>query len=73
MRSDIIDAAGALNLEVIAGDALNIVALRASEAAAAKLRSAGFDYRRRRLLRRARCHSLERQQIDHADALAALR
>ncbi len=44
LRSDIIDAADALNLEVIAGDALNIVALRASEAAAAKLRSAGFDY-----------------------------
>ena len=44
LRSDIIQAASALNLEVIAGDALNIIALHAPDEAAAKLHRAGFDY-----------------------------
>ena len=43
LRSDIVDSAAKLKLELIAGDALNIVALRASEDAAAKLSAAGFE------------------------------
>jgi len=44
LRRDISNAADALNLEAIAGDALNIMALHAPEEAAARLRGAGFDY-----------------------------
>ena len=43
-KSDITESAQDLNLDVIAGEALNILALRASSEAAAKLRAAGFDY-----------------------------
>lgn len=43
-RSDIVEAAAELNLNLIAGDALNIVALNASEEQAAKLSAAGFEF-----------------------------
>ncbi len=43
-RSSVMATAAALNLDVISGDALNIIALRASEEAAAKLGSAGFRF-----------------------------
>jgi aspartate/methionine/tyrosine aminotransferase len=43
-KSDIAELAQELNVDVIAGDALNIIALRASADAAAQLRAAGFDY-----------------------------
>lgn len=43
-KGGIIETAGERSLDVIAGDALNIVALRASEDAAAVLRGAGFDF-----------------------------
>ena len=43
-RNSVIETAAALNLDVIAGEALNIIALRASEEANAKLRGAGFDF-----------------------------
>ena len=44
LKSEIAASAQDLNIDVIAGDALNIIALRASDDAAAKLRAAGFDY-----------------------------
>lgn len=43
-KGSIIETAGEKSLDVIAGDALNIVALRASEDAAAVLRGAGYDF-----------------------------
>lgn len=44
LKSDIAESARDLNLDAIAGDALNIIALHASGDAAAKLRASGFDY-----------------------------
>ena len=44
LRSSIIKTAADLNLDVIAGDARNIIALQVSEEAAAKLGGAGFDF-----------------------------
>lgn len=44
LHREITKSAQVLNLDVLAGDALNIIALRASDDAAAKLRAAGFDY-----------------------------
>lgn len=44
LRSQIAESAAARGLAVIAGDAQNIMALRVSEEAAAKLRGAGFDF-----------------------------
>lgn len=44
VKSEITAAATDLNLNVIAGDALNIIALRAAAGAAAKLRGAGYDF-----------------------------
>lgn len=43
LKSEVKDTAQDLNLDVIAGGALNLIALRASDGAAAKLRAAGFD------------------------------
>ena len=43
-RNSVNETATALNLDVIVGDALNIIALRAPEEAAAKLGGAGFDF-----------------------------
>ncbi|MCY3799878.1 MAG: aminotransferase class I/II-fold pyridoxal phosphate-dependent enzyme [Chloroflexi bacterium] len=43
LKSYIAESARDLNLDAIAGDALNIIALQASGGAAAKLRAAGFD------------------------------
>lgn len=43
-KSDVIKAAASQNIAVIPGDALNIIALRASEAASARLRAAGYDF-----------------------------
>jgi len=43
LRSDMIDMAGALKLEVIAGAAANVLALRASQDTIAKLNRAGFE------------------------------
>ncbi len=43
-KSRLVEAAADRGLDVITGDAKNIIALRASETAAAKLRDAGFDY-----------------------------
>lgn len=44
LRSEILASAESLNLEVIAGDALNIIALRASDDIAERLRGAGYDF-----------------------------
>ena len=44
LRSQIAESAAARGLAVIAGDALNIIALRASEAASAHLREAGYEF-----------------------------
>lgn len=44
LKSEIKETAQDLSIEAIAGEALNIIALRASNDAAAKLRAAGFDY-----------------------------
>ena len=44
LKGEIKESAQDLNLVVIAGEALNIIALRASNDKAAKLRAAGFDY-----------------------------
>lgn len=43
LRKSLAESAAAMSLDVIAGDAQNILALRASEEAAAKLRAAGFE------------------------------
>lgn len=43
LKSETTESAKDLNLDVIAGDALNIIALRASYDTAAKLTAAGFD------------------------------
>ena len=43
LKSDISELARDLNLDAIAGEALNIIALRTSNDRAAKLRAAGFD------------------------------
>ena len=43
LRSDIIGAAGELNLDVIAGAGANIVAIRAADDAIAKLNEAGYE------------------------------
>ena len=44
VKSKLVEMAADRGLDVIAGDARNIIALRASEAAAAKLRDAGFGF-----------------------------
>ena len=44
LRSGMAESAAALSLDVIAGAAQNIMALRVSAGAAAKLRGAGFDF-----------------------------
>ena len=44
LRSGFDESAAAMSIDVIAGDAANIIALRASDQAAAKLRAAGFDF-----------------------------
>lgn len=43
-KSGLIKTAASQNIAVIAGDALNIIALRASEAASARLREAGYEF-----------------------------
>lgn len=44
LRNSLADSAAAMSLDVIGGDALNIIALRATAQSAAKLRGAGFDF-----------------------------
>ena len=44
LKSGLLKSAASLDLDVVAGDALNLIALRATEEAAAGLRAAGYDF-----------------------------